>query len=316
MLLKAALALLIAGVMAFTFYSFTSRPDYEVGFQMEQGTLHAKVQSSEIYPKSAYANNALQIKMQNAAKEEYLYIGVKWFRNGQEIYNYNEPKLVPGKFAKGDQIRAEVNLLGPEALDEPVVTLPVTILNTPPQIVEASSDLKSEASDVIFARVNAVDADRDQLRYRYKWYINGSEVKGETKATLNVAKCEKGDEVYAEIVATDGLDESQPFKAEAITIGSNAPEITSTPPQVIGKDRKYVYQVAANAPDPSSLTYALDAAPEGMTIDQTGRIEWQLPNPEVGERVFQVVIRVTDSTGGEAVQQFELAVTATAATTE
>jgi hypothetical protein len=205
-----------------------------------------------------------------------------------------------------------VNLLGPEALDEPVATLPVTILNTPPQIVEASSDLKNETSDVIFARVNAVDADRDPIRYRYKWYINGSEVKGESKASLSVSKCRKGDEVYAEIVATDGEDESSPFKAEAITIGSNAPEITSTPPQTIGKDRRYVYQVAADSPDPSSLTYILDTAPEGMTIDPTGRVEWQLPDPEVGERVYQVVIRVTDATGGEAVQQFEIAVSATA----
>ena len=308
-MLKAAIVLLVLGLVTFAVYSMTAKPDYEIGYQLEQSTLHAKVQSSEIYPKTAYTNSSLKIKMASAVKKEYLYIAVKWFRNDQEIHNYNDPTLIPAKFRKGDRIHAEVNLLGPDALEQPVVTRPVHILNTPPTIVEASTVLKTEPSDVIKARVNAVDADADRIRYRYRWFRNGAEIGGQTKAALDVAKCSMGDEVYAEIVALDGEDESPPFKSEPIKLGSNAPQITSQPPQSFTDDRRYVYQVVATAPDPNSLTFDLLKAPAGMTIDETGRIDWPLPEAQLGSRDYDIVVRVSDPTGGEAYQEFSLSLT-------
>jgi hypothetical protein len=311
MILKGAIALLIAGILCFAVYSFTSKPDYTMVYEMEQGALNAKVMSSVIYPKTAYTNNALRIKMEKAKKEEYLYITVKWFRNGEEIYNYNDPVLVPQKFHKGDQIHAEVNLLGPEAMEEPVVTLPVTIINTPPQIIEASAIMKQIPSDIISVRVNAVDADSDPIRYRYKWFINDRELPGKTKPQLNVAECQNGDQVYAEVVATDGDDESPPHKSEPLRVGSNVVQITSQPPSSVGEDRRYTYQVSATGPDPESMVYQLISGPPGMAMSGAGMIEWQMPAPTLGENLYEVVIRVADATGGEAFQEFQINVTGT-----
>lgn len=311
MILKGAIALLVAGLICFAVYSFTSKPDYNMVYELGQSTLHAKVMSSEIFPKSAYTHNALKIKMQNANKDEYLYIAVKWFRNGEEIYRYNDPTLVPTKFSKGDQIHAEVNLLGPEALEEPVVTLPVTILNTPPQIIEASAIVKSDRSDKILVRVNAMDADKDKIRYRQRWFINDRVVSGENKSTLNLELCKNGDVVHAEVIAMDGEDDSPPYKSEPVTIGSNILKITSNPPQEFGENRRYVYQVAATAPDPKSLVYSLITAPTGMTISEVGRVEWQMPEPKLGSHSYEVVIKVADPTGGEVFQEFEINVTGT-----
>jgi hypothetical protein len=312
MILKGAIGLLVAGLICYAVYLFTSKPNYDEVFELGESSLHAKVNSSEIYPKSAYTNNTLKIKMQKALKEEYLYIAVKWFRNGQQIYNYNEPELLSSKFSKGDQIHAEVNLLGPDEMDQPVVTLPVTILNTPPQIIEASAVLESgSSSGAIRARVNAMDADKDRIRYRYAWYINDRQLPGETKATLDVGLCKKGDEVYAEIVAMDGDDESPPFKSEPVRIGGNVLKITSQPPKSIGEDRRYVYQVATEAPDPEALMFSLVSSPTGMTISKTGRVEWQLPDPKLGTQAYEVVIRVADPTGTEVFQEFAINVTGT-----
>lgn len=311
MILKGAIALLVAGIICFAVYSFTAKPDYSQVYQMEQGTLHAKVMSSEIYPKTAYTNNSLRIKMAKAKKEEYLYIAVKWFRNGQEIYNYNDPTLIPQKFRKGDKVHAEVNLLGPEALEEPVVTAPVNIINTPPHIIEASAIMKQTPSDVITARVNAVDADSDRIKYTYKWYINDRQVSGQTKAILNVTECQNGDQVYAEIVATDGEDKSPSHKSEPLRIGSNVLQITSQPPQSVGEDRRYSYQVSATGPEPESMIYQLITGPPGMAMSKTGNIDWQMPAPKLGENVYEVVVRVADATGGEAFQEFEINVTGT-----
>ena len=309
MILKGAIALLVAGLICFAVYSFTSKPDYSHVYDMEQGALHAKVQSSQIYPKTAYTNNSLRIKMANANKDEYLYITVTWFRNGQKIYNYNDPTLIPSRIRKGDQIHAEVNLLGPEALDEPVVTTPVTVLNTPPKIIEASAVMRQIPSDVIAARVNAVDADADKIRYRYQWFINDRELTGQTKSMLNVAECQNGDEVYAKIVALDGEDESPSHKSEPLRIRSNILEITSQPPQGVGEDRRFVYQVSATGPEPEDMVFQLINGPTGMSMTKTGKLEWAMPNPKLGENAYEVVIRVSDMTGGEAFQEFEINVT-------
>lgn len=309
MILKLAIALLVAGLVAFAVYSVTVKPDYEAGYELEQSELAAKVQSAEIYPKSAYTNHTLQIKMATALKEEYRYLTVRWFRNNREIYGWAEPNLPPDRFFKGDAIHAEVNLLGPDALPEPVVTAPIHVLNSPPVVVEASAEVKSVPSDVFRARVNAVDADGDNLRYRYQWHKNGSIIPGEVKATLDVSRCSIGDEVYFMVVASDGKDESPPIKSEPVKMGSNAPKITSTPPQSLTSDRRYVYQITADAPDPTALTFDLITAPTGMTIDKKGLIEWALPGAEPGSRDFEVVVRVTDPTGAEALQQFKIALT-------
>jgi hypothetical protein len=309
MILKGAIALLVAGLVCFAVYSFTSKPDYSLVYEMEQGELHAKVLSSEIYPKKAYTNNSLRIKMAKAKKEEYQYIAVAWYRNGQKIHNYNDPTLIPSKFRKGDRIHAEVNLLGPEEMDEPVVTHAVTVLNTPPQIIEASAVMQQIPSDVITARVNAVDADADHIRYRYIWFINDQEVPSQSKATLNVKECQNGDEVYAQIVAMDGEDESPPHKSEPLRIGSNVLEITSQPPQSVGEDRRFEYQVSATGPDPESMVYQLITGPEGMSISKTGKVEWKMPTPKLGETAYEVVVRVSDATGGEAFQEFAINVT-------
>ena len=305
-MLKAAIALLVLGLVTFAVYSMTAKPNYEIGYQLEQSTLHAKVQSSEIYPKTAYTNSALRIKMVNAIKKEYLYITVKWFRNDQEIHNYADPTLTPDKFVKGDQIHAEVNLLGPDVLEQPVVTTPVYVLNTPASIIEASTNLKTVPSDVIVARVNAVDADGDKIRYRYQWFKNGTIIAGQKKAALDIVHCGIGDKVWASIIAFDGEDESAPFKSEPIKIGSDAPKITSNPPQTLTKDRRYVYQVTTSVPDPSTLNFDLLKAPSGMKIDRNGLIDWALPEVAQGSRNYDVVIRVTDPTGGEAEQEFSL----------
>jgi hypothetical protein len=247
--------------------------------------------------------------MQKATKEEYLYIAVKWFRNGTEIYNYNDPELDPTKFSKGDQIHAEVNLLGPDALNEPVKTLPVTVLNTPPHIVEASMILRQMPSDVIQARINAVDADNDKIRYRYRWFINGNELVGQSKPHLDVSTTKNGDEIYAEVVALDDEEESAPHKCDPIKMGSNAPQITSKPPSGAGDDRRYVYQVVATAPAPEKLTFSLGNSPTGMTISKTGLIEWQMPDPQLGSHNYDVVVNVTDPTGGVATQEFAINIT-------
>ena len=304
--MKFALALLVLGIVTFGVYSFTSKPDFESTFDAQEDNLHAKLQSAKVYPTTAYTNSTLQIKISRGTKEEYKYMSVKWFRNDGEIPGAAGSSLAARFFKKGDQIHAEVNVLGPEALDEPVVTIPVTVLNSPPRIITASTALRSMDSDILITRVNATDPDKDPLRYSYKWFRNGSQIPGVNQATLPVASFANDDDLYAEIVASDGDIESMTYKCDPVTLGSNAPAIVSQPPSSFTPDRRYVYQLEVQGPDMETLIFELTKAPEGMTISSTGYIDWELPPAALGKRDYEVVVHVADETSGESFQTFTI----------
>gem|GEM_PF-4924697 len=177
MVLKFSIGLLVAGMIAFGVYSFTSKPDFQATYQTDQSNLRAKVSSIEIYPKAVYTTNTLQLRMMRATREDYSYLDVRWFRNGQQIEGVAGPQLPNQYIRKGDQIHAEVNLLGLDAMPKPVTTVPVVVLNSPPRIVSASTAMRTIDSDVLFARVDAVDADRERLKISYRWIRNGVEIR-------------------------------------------------------------------------------------------------------------------------------------------
>jgi RHS repeat-associated protein len=67
----------------------------------------------------------------------------------------------------------------------------------------------------------------------------------------------------------------------------------------------YTYDVEAADPDGETLTYSLDAAPSGMTINPaTGLITWPVTPREVG--AHQVVVRVQDPHGASDTQSYTL----------
>ena len=293
-------------MITFGVYSMTSKPDYEAAFMVEQSSLQAKIQSAEVFPKTAFVTSSLRIKLVGATKEEYKYLQCKWMRNDREIPKNSGPTLRAGNFSKGDLVYCEVNLLGTDKLPESVNTEKIKILNTPPQIITATSSLRTSPSDVIFVRVNALDADGDKLKYKYKWFINAGEVPKENATTFGVEKCRQGDEVWAEIVASDGTDESAPYKCDKIIIGSNAPTITSQPPSTLTEDGHFVYQVAASALTPYDLSYELIQSPSSMSIDANGRIDWEVPRER--NKNYDITVRVSDPTGGEATQSFSFGI--------
>ena len=83
-----------------------------------------------------------------------------------------------------------------------------------------------------------------------------------------------------------------------------APQITSAPPQGI-TSLDYIYQVEVSDPDDSEFTYRLDAAPEGMAIDESsGLIQWSLVDVSPGD--YTIAIVIADLEGAEAAQEYTL----------
>lgn len=85
------------------------------------------------------------------------------------------------------------------------------------------------------------------------------------------------------------------------------PSITSTPVTTATEEVLYTYDVEATDPDPGDvLTYSLDTAPSGMTIDPTtGLISWTPTNEQAAQTV-DVIVRVTDSAGAFNTQPYSI----------
>jgi hypothetical protein len=84
------------------------------------------------------------------------------------------------------------------------------------------------------------------------------------------------------------------------------PEITSEAPLMV--NRTYEYDVDATDADGDALSFSLNAAPDGMTIDAvTGEIVWTAAPDQIGS--FTPVVIVDDKQGGTDSQTIPLTVT-------
>ncbi|WP_261858900.1 putative Ig domain-containing protein [Photobacterium sanguinicancri] len=81
---------------------------------------------------------------------------------------------------------------------------------------------------------------------------------------------------------------------------NQTPVITSSPRLIGTAGQIYQYEVKATDPDGDALTYTLTRYPEGMTVSQSGLIEWTVPE-NIQPSTYSVSIAVND--GFDSVEQ-------------
>lgn len=90
---------------------------------------------------------------------------------------------------------------------------------------------------------------------------------------------------------------------------NRAPTITSTPVTTATAGQAYGYPVTATDPDSDPLTFFLQSAPAGMSIDSaSGAIQWTPQANQAG--AHEVAVLVNDGRGGTATQSFTVQVSA------
>lgn len=107
----------------------------------------------------------------------------------------------------------------------------------------------------------------------------------------------------------NGGSESQSFTVTVANVNDD-PTITTKAGTEAIEDQQYLYLVKANDPDPTkdSLTFSLETAPKGMTIDpSTGLVEWT-PTNDDADKQHAVKIKVEDGNGGSATESYFLQV--------
>ena len=184
--------------------------------------------------------------------------------------------------------------------------------NTLPVFTSSLSDnISPQVGKPFQYQAVAVDADLDPVTYE----LTGSNPSGVSVdpdtglVTWQPASNQLGaEEITIKAIDDKGGEAIQTIELNVIEAQTNrAPDITSTPRNNVRIGTNYFYQPIASDPDGNPLSFNLLSAPEGMVMDDAGRVVWSPSGSQFG--VHSVEIEVTDGQGGRAVQSFEIAAT-------
>jgi|GEM_PF-1539779 len=109
------------------------------------------------------------------------------------------------------------------------------------------------------------------------------------------------------IKAADAAGKSamQPFTI-TVADGNEPPVFTSLPKREAKAAEEYTYNAKAYDPEGTPLVFALDEAPDGMTVDSAlGTLRWN-PDAHMSGQSLNVVLRTTDAGGAFALQTYKI----------
>ena len=112
-------------------------------------------------------------------------------------------------------------------------------------------------SGPIAVQIEADDAGRNPLTFRYQWFVNEHQVDGETHPTLSPALLKLGDKVEVEIIAADGQTSGKPYRTEPAIVGNTPPEVVKVSIESTGSDRSNMHALVEGVDvDQDAIHYA------------------------------------------------------------
>lgn len=176
--------------------------------------------------------------------------------------------------------------------------------NTPPRITALQLETDKVRCGVDIRIIpEAEDANSDLVQFRYRWFINDSEIAHDLD-TLAGDQFRKGDRVSVRVQPFDAESAGPIFCSEEIVIPNAPPRFVSTPPTRF-RAALYTYRASAEDPDNEPLTYSLVQGPAGMEINSsTGQVSWNIRQEDAG--LHPVIIEVQDQDGMKARQEWQL----------
>jgi choice-of-anchor C domain-containing protein len=178
--------------------------------------------------------------------------------------------------------------------------------NRPP-LITSTPDFTAASGSLYQYPVIATDLDGDAVTLSLTNPPVGMTIDAQGVIRWTPASTTTG-QIPISIIATDanGAVSNQAYILEVSV--NTPPRITSTAVTSVAAGAVYRYSVKATDAENDPLTYSLENAPSGMTIDRHGLIRWQSAQTDLGSRPFTV--KVTDDFGQSVSQLVPLAVVA------
>jgi choice-of-anchor C domain-containing protein len=166
-------------------------------------------------------------------------------------------------------------------------------INRAPRVVSNPPATATVGIDFAYDLV-ATDADGDRVRWRLVSAPRGVSLDAEM-GTLRWRPTE--DQTGSASFVVEAIDSLLATGRQSFTVSvsciNQGPSITSTPPTIAYVNDPYFYAVRGVDPENDDLTYSLDSAPIGMTINAgTGLTRWIPTAAQAGPQ--DVIVRVSD----------------------
>ncbi|NWF72618.1 MAG: hypothetical protein HXY51_06165 [Nitrospirae bacterium] len=227
----------------------------------------------------------------------------QWMANGYPLRDQTGPTLTPGMLQRGDRVTVDLVPARGAVQGAHYQAGPVVVGNTPPVVTHLSIERPADPHAPVYAKMDASDADRDEIQFDFRWFRNDKIVKQGPETTLDTTGFQAKDTLEVEVTPRDQMSVGKAVRSESIYVGNSPPKIVSAPADLIGRER-YEYRVKAVDADGDSLSFLLEVAPLGMVIDkETGQLVWQIPPQQHGSHRIRIVAE--DGQGGKAFQEFD-----------
>jgi hypothetical protein len=278
----------------------------KLSLSSQGGNYPPVIRSLAVQPIPLVLSGRLSVMVQAQDQDrDPIHFRYRWFANGKLVAERAVESVESGLFKRGDQVEVEVVPSDGKAEGAAFKSALLIVENTPPIVsnVAIKPDEESFARRVV-AKTDVTDPDGDPVTMVYRWKQNNTLVKEGDAAELDITGFSAKDMVQVEVVASDGMQTAKPVSSPVFAMSNTAPKVTSSP-TALAPGGIYEYRVVARDLDDDPISYKLEIAPPGMTIDsQSGILRWAPASGTTGTHHVRVVAQ--DGRGGFATQEFDL----------
>ena len=183
--------------------------------------------------------------------------------------------------------------------DAQIYTL--TVPNRAPVFTSEPPDGEINVTDTFFSTVTAFDEDNDPLTFSFTVAPEGIQIDPQNGIIIWAHPAVGEHVITLQVDDGNGGGATQTF---TLTV-TDSPAIYSNPATITQSGVRYFYETRAYDPNNSPLTFTLNTAPSGMTLDSdTGFLEWTPSSAGI----FEVEILASNGRGQTAIQDFVLRV--------
>lgn len=190
--------------------------------------------------------------------------------------------------------------VAPKELDE---DRPMPVGNRAPLI--RSVRLQPANPDVtrtLSVQVDAKDPEGEDVDVDVQWIVDGRELPGAGETTLELADLRRGAAVQVRVRVSDPGGESVESTSEPLTLGNADPRFLTDPKAVRRLDG---LRVEAEDPDGDPVSFRVEGAPPGVTLDPRGVFHYAGSEDEKGGK-YRMKIFAEDGNGGQARMELPL----------
>ncbi len=192
--------------------------------------------------------------------------------------------------------------------EDDLVGAPEVIGGNRPPIIRAIrlTPGTADRTHSLTAKVDATDPEGMSVDVDYEWSVDGRPQSGKRDATLALQDYDRGSTVQVAIRVTDAGGQVATASSEPLTIANANPRFVAKPSDIKRLDG---FRLEADDPDGDTLSFRLEDAPPGVTLDSRGYFHYTGSEDGKGG-AFRMKILIDDGHGGEGRMEVPLDISA------